>query len=285
MTILVTGAGGKTGRHVIEALLARGARVRAWVRAPERAGAWRALGVETVAGDMMDAARWPEALAGVDAVYHIAPNMFPREFDLGRLAIDAAARAGIRYFVYHSVLHPQTEAMPHHWWKLRVEEYLFTSGLPFTILQPTAYMQNLLIQMPSILQNGVLRQPYAPEARISLVDLRDVAEAAAIVLLEPGHEAATYELVGAPPLSQHEAAAILARSLHRPVRAEAIPRDIWASQAPGLSDYARATLLKMFEYYEKHGLAGNPNALRWLLGREPRSLDAWAREAAQSYTR
>ncbi|HID34669.1 MAG TPA: NAD-dependent epimerase/dehydratase family protein [Anaerolineae bacterium] len=276
MKVLVTGAGGKTGKHVIDALLARGAQVRAWVRTPRHATGLPS-GVETYSGDLLEAARWPEALAGVDAVYHIAPNMFPREFELGKLAIDGASRAGVERFIFHSVLHPQTEAMPHHWWKLRVEEDLFTSGLTFTILQPTAYMQNLLAQWPAIRDEGVLRQPYAPEARISLVDLRDVAEVAAIALLEPGHESATYELAGTPPLSQHETAAILARALDRPVQAEAISRETWAQRATGLSDYARTTLLKMFEYYEHHGLAGNPNVLRWLLGREPRSLAAWAR--------
>ncbi len=275
MKILVTGAGGKTGRHVIEAILARGARVRAWVRTSAHAEALARAGVETIAGDMLDPALWPDALAGVDAVYHIAPNMFPREFDLGRMAIDAASQAGVGRFVYHSVLHPQTEAMPHHWWKLRVEEHLFTSGLTFTILQPTAYMQNLLAQWPTIRDEGVLRQPYAPGARISLVDLRDVAEAAAIALLDPGHDFAIYELAGTPPLSQHDVAAAFAHALGRPVRAEAIPRDEWAQRASGLSEYARETLLKMFEYYEAYGLAGNPRVLGWLLSRPPRSLKAW----------
>ena len=275
MRILVTGAGGKTGRHVIAALAARGARVRAWVRTPDHAQTLARAGVETIAGDMMEAARWPQALAGVDAVYHIAPNMFPREFHLGRMAIDAAQRAGVGRFVYHSVLHPQTETMPHHWWKLRVEEYLLASKLTFTILQPTAYMQNLLAQWPAIRDEGVLRQPYAPEARISLVDLRDVAEAAAIALLEPGHDFAIYELVGTPPLSQHQVAAAFTRALGRPVRAEAIPREAWARRAAGLRDDARETLLKMFAYYEAHGLAGNPRVLGWLLGRPPRALRAW----------
>lgn len=275
--ILVTGAAGKTGAHVIHTLLARDADVRAWVRTPAHAARLDAPGIEIISGDAMDARLWEQAVAGVDVVFHVAPNMFRQEFELGRMAIDAAVRAGVKRFVFHSVLHPQTEAMPHHWRKLRVEEYLFTSGLPFTILQPTAYMQNLLAQWPAILESGVLRQPYAPETRISLLDLNDVAEVAARVLLEPGHEGAIYELVGTPALSQHEVAAILARALGRPVRAEAIPRQEWAQKAAGLSDYARSTLLKMFDYYKANGFIGNPNVLRWLLGREPASLADFAR--------
>jgi uncharacterized protein YbjT (DUF2867 family) len=276
--ILVTGAAGKTGRHVIQALVARGARVRAWVRTPGHVARLPA-NVEPFAGDLLDASLWPRALAGVDVLYHIAPNMCAREVELGQMAIAAARRAALGRFVFHSVLHPQAEAMPHHWRKLRVEEALFTSGLTYTILQPTAYMQNLAAQVAVIREEGVLRQPYAPDSRISLVDLRDVAEAAAVVLLEPGHAFAIYELVGTPPLSQHEVAARLSQVLGRPVRAEAIPREVWAQQASGLSDDARATLLKMFAYYERYGMAGNPNVLTWLLGRPPRTLEDWARQA------
>ena len=278
--ILVTGAAGKTGTHIVTELLARGVKVRAWVRTPAHAARLGVGEVEIVVGDMMDARLWRQALVDVDAVYHIAPNMFPNEYELGKLAIAAAVDAGIRRFVFHSVLHPQTEAMPHHWQKLRVEEHLFTSGLPFTILQPAAYMQNLLAQWPAIVETGVLRQPYAPETRISLVDLADVAAAAARVLLEPGHEGAIYELTGTRALSQHEVATILSRALGRPVRAEAIPRQEWAAQVSALSAYARSTLLKMFDYYEANGFVGNPNVLRWLLGREPASLAAFARRHA-----
>ena len=273
--VLVTGAGGKTGRHVVAALLARGVRVRAWLRRPNQAALWSHERVDLVTGDLMDPRLWAQALAGVDGVYHIPPNMFSQEEALGELAIASAERAGVARFVYHSVLHPHAEAMPHHWRKLRVEERLFASGLTYTILQPTAYMQNLAAAWPAIRDAGVLRQPYAPEARISLVDLADVAEVAARVLLEPGHAYAIYELVGTRPLSQHDVAAVFALALGRPVRAEKLPLDVWASRASGLSDYARDSLLAMFKYYDRHGLAGNPNVLRWLLGRAPGALDAF----------
>ena len=64
------------------------------------------------------------------SVYHVCPNVSPDEIAIGRVSIAAARSAGVEHFVYHSVLHPQTEAMPHHWLKLRVEEALITSGLP-----------------------------------------------------------------------------------------------------------------------------------------------------------
>ncbi len=66
---------------------------------------------------------------------------------IGKLVIDEARKAGVKHFVYHSVLHPQTEKMNHHWQKMHVEEMIFESGLPFTILQPAPYMQNLLVRL------------------------------------------------------------------------------------------------------------------------------------------
>jgi len=196
--------------------------------------------------------------------------------------MDAARRAGVTHFVYHSVLHPQVEAMPHHWRKMRVEECLFTAGLSYTILQPAAYMQNVLAGWETILRRGVYCIPYSAETRLGMVDLADVAEVAARVLTEAGHEGAIYELAGPDVLTQAEVAACLQQVLGRPVRAETIPRDEWASQAraAGLSAYAIDTLLQMFHYYEQFGFWGNPRVLTCLLERPPTSFEAFARRTA-----
>lgn len=278
--ILVTGAAGKTGRAVVEALAARGVGVRGWVRRPVQQAAAREAGAASViVGDLHDGALWAEALAEVRALYLILPNMSPDELLLGRLAIAAAQAAGGPHLVYHSVLHPQVEAMAHHWQKLRVEEALFEADLPFTILQPAAYMQNILSGWTQITTEGRYRVPYAVETRLSLVDLTDVAAVAATVLTEPGHAGAIYELCGPEALDQREVAALLAAALRRPVAAELVDRAEWATQARavGLSEYAIETLLAMFRYYERHGFWGNPNVLRWLLGREPTSFRQFVR--------
>jgi uncharacterized protein YbjT (DUF2867 family) len=95
-----------------------------------------------------------------------------------RTVVAAALAKGVSRFVYHSVLHPQIEAMPHHRAKMRVEEMLFASGLELTILQPAAYMQNILGARRSVIHDGVFRVPYPVETRLSLVDLHDLADAA-----------------------------------------------------------------------------------------------------------
>jgi uncharacterized protein YbjT (DUF2867 family) len=273
--ILITGAGGKTGRNLVK-VLSKVERVCAFVHREEHVSIVKALGAEKVIiGDMRDETAIHSAMQDVRSVYHICPNMNPDEEEMGKLVIDAAREAGVEHFVYHSVLHPQTEKMHHHWGKLRVEEMIFESGLPFTILQPAPYMQNLLAGWKSIVEEGTLRVPYSLDSKFSFVDLEDLAEAAKIVLTEQNHLNATYELAGTPPLSHVEVAEIMRRVLDRDVQAEREEIEYWKHRASGLSAYAIENLVRMFEYYDKWGLVGNPNVLGWILKREPTSLESF----------
>jgi len=273
--IVVSGAAGKTGQAVVKALVRRGAAVRAFVYRPEQAEQAKTLGAQQVVfGDMQDAAIFKQVVAGATALYHICPNMNPNELSIGQTAIAAAQAAGLQQFVYHSVLHPHTEKMAHHWHKLRVEEQLFESGLNFTIVQPAAYMQNILAGWTAIVQEGLYQVPYAVETRLGMVDLEDVAEAVATILTEPGHTGAIYELAGPDNLSQTGVANILSDSLGRPVEARQVAIAQWQAEAEaaGLNSFAIETLVKMFQYYNRFGFCGNSNVLGWLLKRPPTSF-------------
>jgi NAD(P)H dehydrogenase (quinone) len=279
--ILVSGAAGKTGKAVIRALAAGGERVHAYVHRQTYVAAVLECGAAAASvGPLDNVGAVIQAAKGARAVYHICPNVSPHELPFARAVADAAAQAGVKRFVFHSVLHPQIEAMPHHWQKMRVEEMLFASGLDVTVLQPTAYMQNLLSQWDAITADGIYTIPYPAGSRISLVDLDDVVDAAAAVLTDDAHIGATYELAGTPPLSQIEVAAILGQALGRSIRIEAETPEAWAARASTLDSYQRETLTRMFRYYAQHGLIGNCNTLRWLLGREPTSLADFARRQA-----
>ena len=273
--ILVTGAAGKTGQAVLRALISRGETARALVRRLDQIPVVEALGVRAaLVGDMRDPLDMERAFNGIQKVYQICPNVSPDEAAIGATAIAAARSAGVERFVFHSVLHPQAESMPHHWQKLRVEEQLFESGLTWTILQPVVYMQNILVHWKSITQQGEYPVPYPAETRLSLVDLEDVAQVAALVLTEPGHTHATYELVGTPGLSQDLVAAILSQQLGRPVKVTTVPIEVLERQArrSGLGDYQIETLIAMFRYYARYGMCGNPQVLSWLLKRPPTIL-------------
>jgi NAD(P)H dehydrogenase (quinone) len=284
--ILVTGAGGKTGKAVIKALVTRGAAVRAFARSATHEHALSAAGIhDVVVGEMDDPRALSRATNGVRAVYHICPNVSPHEVVFAKALVAAATHSGVSRLVYHSVLHPQIEAMPHHWNKLRAEEMLFGFALDVTILQPTAYMQNSLTEWDRVVNDGIYRVPYPVETQLSLVDLDDVAEAAAIVLTNGGHSSATYELAGTPPLSQIEVAETFGGALKKAVRAEAETIESWERRAAslGMDNYQRETLIKMFRSYARDGLKGNPNVLGWLLGRPPTSLAGFAARTAKAH--
>ena len=274
--ILVTGAAGKTGQAVIRGLVAKGAPTRAFVRQAEYRETVERLGAhEVVEGDLRSREAVAAAVSGAGAIYHICPNMHPSELGIARRVVSAALTAGIQRIVYHSVLHPQVEAMPHHWAKMRVEELLFESRLDTTILQPAPYMQNVLGQWRFITDQAVYPVPYELGSRVAMVDLEDVAEAAVRVLIETGHVGATYELCGPDLLDQREIAAALGRGLGKTVRALAVPPREWteAAQTRGLGEYQIETLLAMFEYYESFGMAGTPRVLECLLGCSPTSFE------------
>lgn len=250
--------------------------VCAFVHREEHVSILKGLGAEKVmVGDMRDESAIRFAMQGARAVYHVCPNMSSDEIVIGNLVIGAARETGVEHFIYHSVLHPQTEKMKHHWAKLRVEEMTFESELPFTILQPAPYMQNLLAGWKSIVEDGVLRVPYSIHSKFSFIDLEDVAEAAKIILMEPDHKNAIYELAGTEPMSHVEVAKVFRRVLNHDVRAEKEEIEDWKSRAGKMNEYAVQTLIQMFEYYDQWGVAGNPNVLRWILRHDPESLESF----------
>lgn len=273
--ILVTGAGGKTGKNIVKRL-SKVEGICAFVHHEEQVLRLKSLGAEKViVGDLRDEGAVGAAVRGARSVYHICPNMSTDETVIGKLIIGAARKAKVEHFVYHSVLHPQTEKMHHHWQKMRVEEMIFESGLPFTILQPAPYMQNLLAGWMNIVEEGVLRIPYSVNSKFSFVDLEDIAEAAKGVLTGSNHVNAIYELAGTMPLSHVEVAKIFRRVLNRDVLAEKEEIRDWRFRSAGMNEYAIENLVKMFEYYDQRGLVGNPNVMRWVLKREPTSLEAF----------
>lgn len=272
--IFLTGAAGKTGIAIIKALSRDNIPVKALVRSNQQVESLREFpGCEPVVGDLRNPDGFSSALKDIDSLYFICPNVTPDEFEIGQNLIQLSQKLSIRHFCYHSVLHPQIEDMPHHWQKLRMEESLFKSGLAYTILQPCAYMQNILGGWSSII-TGKYITPYNVNSRISIVDLNDVAAAAARIMTQPGHDFAIYELAGPQALSQNEVARELSSSLKIPVAAIEQTRESWRENAVknGMDGYPLQTLLQMFEYYDKFGFVGNSTTLHNLLNREPTSF-------------
>jgi len=264
--IVVTAAGGQTGTAVVRALRARGEAVRAVVARRGPRPALTALGAEVVHAELTQPQPWSGVLAGADALYLVWPNFDPDEAAGAAALFAEARRAGVQRVVYHSVLRPQVRRMPHHAAKDRAEEALDASGVAWRVLQPGAYAGNLDVQLPEVAAGGVLRSRWGLRTAQSLVDLRDVAEAAAVLLTEDGLDGGTFEAVGPEPLTAPQLAGLIGERLGRAVRAEdVVPR----GEPP--EAYAGRCARAMFDHYRAHGFTGSPRVLTALLGRPPRS--------------
>jgi uncharacterized protein YbjT (DUF2867 family) len=272
--LLVTAANGNQGRLLIPRLLAAGVALRACVRSEESARILRASGVaDVVVGDISEPAVLARAMQGVDRVYHVGPALHPRERDMGFAAIDAARAAGVGHFVFSSALHAILTDLIQHEIKRDLEEYLISSGMEFTILQPANYM--LRHRLTPAFEKGVFALSWALDRHQSMVDVGDVAEVAAKVLLDGDrHAGATYELVAPGRYTAHDLAKVISEVAGRDVTAERIDSETFLRAALGTDDpdrfpYQARLLWAISNRYSSHDFIGNPNVLTWLLGRPP----------------
>jgi uncharacterized protein YbjT (DUF2867 family) len=271
--IVVTAAAGQTGTAVVRALRRRGLAVRAVVSRDEPRPELASLGAELAIADLRRPAAVLPLLADADALYLIWPNVDPGEAAGAQALFGAAEQAAVGRVVYHSVLRPQARSMPHHAAKDQAEEALDRCGLAWRVLQPCAYADNLDRQFAEAATTGTFGSPWGLERAQSFVDLRDVAEAAAILLTEDGLDGGTFEVAGPEPLTAVDVAARFAAALGREVTAvDAVP-DGPVPPLDGTAAYAAHCLRRMFDHYRAHGFRGSPRVLEGLLGRPARTFD------------
>jgi uncharacterized protein YbjT (DUF2867 family) len=287
--ILVTAANGNQGRLLIPRLLAKGQVLRACVRSEASAESLRSAGVtDIVVGDLADAEVMARAMHGVEKVYYVGPTLHPREREMGFAAVAAARAAGVKHFVFSSVLHAILTDLTQHEIKRDIEEHLLSSGLEFTILQPANYM--LRHRLRPAREQGLFLLSWALDRHQSMVDLNDVTEVAATVLVNSGHHAgATYELVAPGRHTAHDIAEIISEVLGQKVLAKQIDPDEFTAATLGADHLSRfpyqtAAARAISKRYSSHDFVGNPHVLRCLLGREPTSFRQFVRAelAAQS---
>ncbi len=273
-TVLVVGAAGQHAGLIVPLLAQRGVFVRGLVRNEERGAQALAHGAaEYAIGDLRDMAGLMPALRDVSGVYYIAP-VYPGDESerIGRAFVQAAAEAGVRRFVFSSVIHPMITALDNHIQKIPVEEAVVDSGMEFTILRPCHFYQNINRAWRTVTEKHVFAEPFSAERRLSWVDYRDVAEIGAIALTEDRLRNGTFDCCADYGYSRHDVVRIMSQALGETVVAvESDPQE-WVARLPIPDPYTKGALSRMYTYYDRHGLVGNPTVLKAILGREPRSL-------------
>ena len=188
--ILVNAANGQQGKLLVPKLLAAGLPVRACVQSEASAVILRHAGVaEVVVGDIASPELIARAVDGAEKVYHVCPGIHPQEREIGFAWVDAAKAAGVRHFVFSSVLHAVLTDLVQHEIKRDIEEHLLSSGLEFTILQPTIYMAPR--RFGPAAKSGQLNAAWSLDRLQSLVDLGDIADVVCTVLTHSEQHAAS----------------------------------------------------------------------------------------------
>jgi uncharacterized protein YbjT (DUF2867 family) len=213
MKVLVVGAAGRVGSEVVKALLQRGAGVRALTRKQPKPGAFPD-GVEIAVGDLNDPVSTAEAMESVDKLFlPIGSESVPVELMQALIAYSLAKKVGLKHVTYVSVYRAdQFIEVPHFANKYAVEQAIRAGGMPYTILRPAYFTQNERSLRPALIELGVYPTPVGNEG-LAIVDVRDLAEAAAISLTEEGHNGKTYDLVWSEMLTGPDAAATWSKLL------------------------------------------------------------------------
>ena len=286
MSILVTGSTGTIGAQVLNQLSGSGIDVRGLTRSPD--GARLPSGVKAVPGDLADIDAFRAALKGVSTLFLLAPNVAD-ELTQAMQALSVAKEEGVRGIVYLSVYKGDSYVdVPHFASKNTVERMIEGLDLPATVLRPAYFIQNDLRQKDPLLNAGVYGMPIGDKG-ISMVDVRDIGEAAARELLRRERATSplpreTYALVGPDVLSGADVARTWSEALGRPIRYAGNDTMALEQRMKSMMPAWHALDLRlMLDRYQSDGAAATEHEvarLTQLLGHAPRSYRNFAKEAA-----
>ena len=285
MKILVTGGTGMVGSHVVGELQKRGADVTVLTRDAAKARNLPA-GVNAVTGDLSTVETVSRVFKGFEGVFLIN-TVSPTEIYEGLLSACALRDQGVKRVAYVSVQNADKAPwLPHFGGKLGVEAAVLNSGIHGTVLRPNNFYQNDYYFKDVLLQHGIYPQPLG-DVGLNRVDVRDIAEAAAIVLTTSGHEGQIYDVVGPDVLTGASTADAWSRALNKPIAYGGNDLEAWEQQSlQYMPDYLVYDFKHMYDFFQKQGLKASPAAidrLTTLLGHAPRSFGAFVSETASAW--
>ncbi|APW61550.1 SDR family oxidoreductase [Paludisphaera borealis] len=283
--ILVTGATGTVGGEVVRRLSAKGEAVRAVVRDPEKAASLALPHVEVVEGDFDRPETMEAAFDGVQRAF-LATSSSERTEAQQIAFAEAARKRGVAHVVKLSQLgaDAQSEGRFQRYHAV-VEEAIQALGLAFTFLRPNLFMQGLLNFTPTIKAKGAFFAA-AGDARVSLIDIRDLADVAVAALTASGHEGKIYDLTGPEAITHNEMALGLSAALGRPIAYVDVPPEALRNTLihVGFPAWQADGLLEEYAMYRRGEAAVVESGVQDVLGRAPRRFEAFAREYAPMFS-
>ena len=283
--ILITGATGTVGSEVVKRLSAQGVGVRAVTRDLRKTEANRLPHVQFVQGDLNDPESMRAACDGVSRAF-LLTNSTERAEQQQLAFLRVAQEIGVRHIVKLSQLHADAsspERFLHHHGV--VEAAIQASGLTYTFLRPNLYMQGLLNFRQSIQQQSAFFAA-AGDARISAVDICDLADVAAAALTTSEHDNKSYSLTGPETLTFADMAHQLSRAVGRTITFVDVPPEAMRAALMELDfpTWQADGLLEEFAMYRRGEAAGVEPGVREALDRAPRSFEEFARDYAPLLT-
>ncbi len=269
--ILITGPTGTVGRTLLPHLADQGVAVRALAHSPVSRERLEALGVEVVDGDLDQPETIEAAMQGCDHAFLLSPP-HPDQVAREQAAVDAAGRAGVDHVVALSVM-GASRSSPTAFarWHAEIDDHLMASGLSWTVLRTSGFMQAHLLPVATVATEGTW-YGMTGDGTSAYADISDIAAVATTVLTTPGHAGKVYELTGPASLTLPEAARVLADVLGRPVRYVDLPAEQFRANLTdaGLPDWLADAVVALYQTTRNGHAATVTNTVEQVTGRPAR---------------
>lgn len=284
-TILLTGATGSVSSAVIRALQGSGHHLVGLVRDPAKASALTALGVELRQGDLDDLRTIEGAFAGVDVAWLLAPPA-PLAPLQSSNALWAARLGGVKHVVRMSAIGAAHDA-PNLNSRMHAlsDAEIAGAGLPYTIVRPHFFMQNLMMAAHSVAEQGAMYFALG-DAALPMIDVRDIAASVAAILSNPApHAGKTYDLTGPAAVTLDAVAGALGEAVGKPVRYVPVPVPAMIDTLVkyGADTYMQIAMRDYFTSYSRGWKAEVTDHVARLTGAAPRDIGAFARDFAGAF--
>ena len=282
----ILGPTGQVGTPLMAALERAGAPVRALAHTTESARRLAAGNVDVITGDMRDPADLARFLDGVSTLFLLTPAA-PDQTQVQDRIVDAAAAAGTGAIVKLSVYTAADDSLCSlSRWHAANDQHIERSGLPYTILHPHTFMQSIALQFAaSVRSAGVMAAAVRPDATITMVDARDVAEVAAALLTAGGHHGETVLITGPQALSYPDCATLIGKATGTSVSYVQVPPQqvLDGFLAAGLPGWLAEALVALHQMYDTGELNPHSDAVARLTGRPARTFEDFVHEHAHLF--